>query len=226
MKNIIFLSILILFFSSCRHIKQDDKETIKLVVDSDSEVIEQAETIQMEKLREDSLQLERVRQDSITALNETKQAVYDQMVKIMKKEAAQLKKQGGEPAYLEYFTSDLDNDGIPELWIADNSIHINAFTKAYALQSDGKVKHIGNPWAYGSYHRGKGYLKFGFMHQGSWVIVKYTIKNGKLIEKVIDEGSEWEEGPDYREMPNIKEPVINPINASNLKPLRQSFHFD
>lgn len=225
MKHIILLSILLLIFSSCKRIKKDANETTKQVADSG--VVVQSETNEMEKLREDSLQLEQARQDSINALNEKKQAVYDQMVGIIKKEGARLKADGGEPEYLEYFTSDLDNDGFPELWIADNSIHANAFTKVYAMQSDGKVKHIGDPGAYGIYHKGKGYLKFEYMHQGGWIIIKYTVKNGKLIKKIIDEGSEWDiEDPAYREMPEVKEPEIKPIAVSNLKPLRQSFHFE
>lgn len=182
---------------------------------------------ELEQARLDSIHQESLRQDSIEAEKEKKEDIYNQMIQIINKEKMALKADGGDPKYMEYFTSDLDKDGIPELWIADNSIHAYAFTKLYALKSDGKVKHIGDPAAYGEYHKGSNYLKFESMHQGGWIIIKYTLKNGKLIEKVLDEGSMWDENdPDYREMPKIKEPTIRPVNISNLAPLRKSFNMD
>ena len=170
---------------------------------------------------------EQARLDSIASENERKQDIFDQMMEIIEMEKKALMADGGDPRYMEYFTSDLDEDGIPELWITDNEIHNTAFTKIYALQADGKVRHIGNPGAYGTYHKGSNYLKYEYMHQGWWIIIKYTLKNGKLIEKTVDEGSFFDpDDPSSKDMPEIKEPKIRSINISNFKPLRESFYMD
>lgn len=238
MKQLIIITSLILLLGiySCKkeRIESPDKNKAKEAM-LDSIKIEEQKLLELhkEKAQKDSLF-----QDSINRgkeHQEIKREIFNQMVKTIntrKKNVEKEQHELGVGSIIDkdgnyYFTTDLNSDGIPELWIVTGTC--DAYSNLgvyYADYGNKKLKNIGPGEDTGgawncSFYKGQDYIIEDYCHQYE-EISKVTLSSGKLKYKTIYSMSfDGEEKGNYK----ITEPAVKSSSLYDLSLLEQSFNF-
>lgn len=238
MKQLIILLSLILFLGiySCNQERGEttnENNTKDAIIDSIK--IEEQKLLE---LRKEKAQKDSLLQDSINREKrheEIKREIFNQMVKVInirKKNVEKEQQDFGMGSSIDklgnyYFTTDLNSDGIPELWIVTGTCA--AYSNLgiyYADYENKKLKNIGPGEDTGggwncSFYKGQNYIIEDYCHQYE-EISKVTLSNGKLKYKIIYSRTfDGEEKGNYK----INEPEVNSSSIYDLSLLEQSFNF-
>ncbi|MCH5318206.1 MAG: hypothetical protein J1E38_00680 [Paramuribaculum sp.] len=186
---------------------------------------EAEEQARLEQIRQDSIaaveaelaRLEQLRQDSIAKEEKRKALMTDIYNKMAPVISAAKKKEGSWGAY---FTTDLDEDGIPELWVKTGTCNADAIWSIYIF-NEGQLKKIKEiAYAFDSvlYKDAKGIIEM-FAKQGYTIWTLYTLADGNMKWKKIFEENLYETGRgDY---PTPKCPKVREFKLNNLEPLKK-----
>lgn len=164
---------------------------------------------------------------------EIKKNIYDQMEWMIDKRRKDIyKKAESNGDYVDdygnfYFTTDINKDGIPELWIVTGTTNSNSNVGLYYADYDSKIlKNIvpykDNTGAWNlSFYRGNGYLieKYIDYSKDQYLINKVNIANGKMVFNNLSNVS----SPSY--LPSISEPEIIKTNLNDYSTLKSAFDF-
>ena len=121
-----------------------------------------------------------------------------------------------------YFVTDLDKDGLPELWIKTGTNGENSKLELFYPMPDGTLKKSVTNSGAGKFYRGKDYLMQTVSAGPGYVNVnRITIRRGEMqveTEKSIDLYSNSDS-----KIPKFEEPEIRDVPFGNLSPLQQYF---
>ena len=201
-KILLFLSAIVLI-GGCRKHESTENESMETVVMTDSSEelkLDSSDAVQS-VTQDDSLTSIQDSESEIQEKEDLKENIKKEMLSILKKEKS-VTSSGGDNSCLEYFCTDFDKDGIPELWIEDFcGAHYECELRVYSAGKNGKIIKDKSGADYKIF-KGKNYLVVSFEAGGGQEIFKYTLSNGKIKSKMIGEGGyEVEFKTDFKEPP-------------------------
>lgn len=157
-----------------------------------------------------------LRTDSI--LDAQKDVVKDTMSKVL----AEYSKKHNNPAQTSYFTTDLDNDKVPELWIKNTNAIGEPRIELYYPMKDGSLKQSEVPVRNGDLYLGDDFVMLVMRGDPGKILIKeLSIVNGVAELHVMKE-------LDLALDPTLKNftvglPSITTAALSNLGPLNAAF---
>lgn len=237
MKRLLFFVLTIPMLFSCNNRNSSGEQKRISPLENDSIlVLEQPEDTSQLVSFDSIAQIDQARQDSIEADNRKKQEALDQMLNILANLPNKARQKYKDYSFtindyiksLEYFTSDYDKDGIPELWIQGGMYFAECSpVEVYKLNSKGKVVMIKEFCLDGGFYMKNGIVysldMYGTGDDADWALVKYNFKGDKLTETEFDGGNISPEEPNYKPTPSIK--YIKQYPITNTSHLKQSFKF-
>ena len=191
--------------------------------------VEKAEQVRLQahqdsvaKVQREAARLEQLRQDSIRQANERisllKKSIYSQMENVL------ITLRDGEMSgFYEYFLTDLNNDGISELWTITGTCTADSQISVYSVDENNRLKKKETDYTGAwncSYHIGEGYVLECYGKQGYGAWRKLTIGNNRINSKVIFEESLRDGEYEYTDP---KEPKADKHLISDLTVLRNAF---
>ena len=186
---------------------------------------EEARAAQLEALRQEALRKE-----------EQKQKAFNQMIAILKntknRYSDQLYDDEDASEFINksrYFTTDYNQDDIPELWIVGpNGLLAEAAPyEVFIMQPNGNVAKIAD-YAIDGDFKIKNDVIYGVGWEGTdadagWYVIKFTISGNKFKHTIVDEGESYESNR-YDKYYAYPKPVQSPLSDYSL--LRRSFNLD
>lgn len=218
--KIILLTVSILVLVGCtgRSFQKEQEDSIRIADSIANVEAERKATLRQARL------------DSIAAENDKLQEALNQMLEILSnsknraiRKHGKFLKETGYLSRINYFTTDCNEDGIPELWIIGPGGIIGECSpvEVFHLNEEGKVEQIGDFCIDGGFSIKNGTVyslsMFGTDESAPWCLEKYSIKNNKVVTSIIEEGVDDAEDPDYKPMPSFRYVKTHPISdSSNL----------
>ena len=157
-----------------------------------------------------------IREDSI--LKEQKVVVKDTMEKLL----ASYNKKYTNAAQTGYFTTDLDHDRMPELWIKNTDPVGDPRIELYFPMRDGSLKQSEIEARNGQFYMGEDFVVFVMRGEPGKILIKeLTIVNGNLESHVMRE-LDLSKDPTQRNF-KVDLPEIRTVALSNTGPLKEAF---
>lgn len=120
-----------------------------------------------------------------------------------------------------YFLTDLDSDGMPELWVKTGASSNNSKLELFYPMEDGSLKKSVSYSGPGEFFRGKDYLIQTVQSGPGYIDINHiTIRKGEMVvtnERTIDTYANPES-----KVPKFEEPKIHDNSFANLSPINQA----
>lgn len=156
-------------------------------------------------------------QDSI--FKALKDVVYSGMAGVLKNYGSKFREEYNS----KYFITDLDNDGLPELWVKIGNYGDSGKLELYYPQSNGNLKKSFLFASPGKYYLGDSYLMQVVPNGPGYIEVNKIFLHRDEIHVDHIMSLDLYNNPDAK-VPDFKEPEIQDISFKNLKPLQDFFH--